>query len=258
MCVAICVVAMRPAHAETSVEVVGTWPEGETVTLPRNQNFYLHLRYTSDKPVHIWARPYFHGKAARAGSNPSRVYPAGSGEALGWFFLFDPGTQVDEVRISAGDGSYNRTSVVTTVPVSITAGDEPAPALQAPAWVDSLNATDKAVQDAAFQQAMNTPVSAGDMRFIRGFMLAMLALGVAGFAWPAWGLWRWRGAWRIFAAVPAVIMAFVVLGIVIGTSLDPTSHNLWPFEIIMAGAASVAIMVVLALIRKFSGAGRTT
>ncbi|MDE2466474.1 MAG: hypothetical protein KGO02_22595 [Alphaproteobacteria bacterium] len=40
----------------------------------------------SDQPVHIWARPYFQGKPTKAGSNPSRVYPAGNGEALGWFF----------------------------------------------------------------------------------------------------------------------------------------------------------------------------
>ncbi len=49
-------------QAADPVEVLDTYPAGETVTLNRNQNLYLHLRYTSDHPIVIWARPYFHGR----------------------------------------------------------------------------------------------------------------------------------------------------------------------------------------------------
>lgn len=108
------------AHATTQVEVVGTYPAGDAVALGRNQNSYFHLHYTSDQPVHIWARPYFEGETVNAGSNPSRANPAGSGEALGWFFLFDPGMQVDEIRISAGDTQVanpaNRLTAAAAVP----------------------------------------------------------------------------------------------------------------------------------------------
>ena len=45
-------------------------------------------------------------------------------------------------------------------------------------------------------------------------------------------------------------MAFVVLRILIGTAVDPTSHNLWPFEIVMAGGISSVAMVVLMIARK--------
>ncbi|HQX25693.1 MAG TPA: hypothetical protein PLI00_14285 [Pseudomonadota bacterium] len=65
---------------------------------------------------------------------------------------------------------------------------------------------------------------------------------------------RWRGGWRIAAAVPAIMMAFVVLRIVIGVARDPTSHNLWPFEILMAGAMSAGVTGLLAVVRKLTGA----
>lgn len=244
------------AQAATTVRVVSTDPPGEVVTLGRNQNFYLHLQYETDAPVQIWVRPYFHGEVADAGTNPSRVYPAGSGEALGWFFLFKPGTQVDEVRISAGNGSRDGTPVVVVYPVTLTGGSQPATAPGKPGWVTRLSALDAAAQKADYEKRMNTPVSSGDRILFSGFMLLMLALGALGFAAPAWGLWRWRGGFRVAAAIPAALMAFVALRIVVGVAVDPSSHNLWPFEILMAGGLSVAIMIVVAAARKITGASR--
>ena len=72
---------------------------------------------------------------------------------------------------------------------------------------------------------------------------------------PLWALWKWRGGWRLAAVVPVAVMAFVVGRIVVDTSRDPTSHNLWPFEILYSGAAGLALIVVLALARRFTGAG---
>ncbi|MGH8216481.1 MAG: hypothetical protein ACREPZ_12430 [Rhodanobacteraceae bacterium] len=255
-CMAVAMLTIPLAHAETTVQVVGTWPIDDVVTLGRNQTFYLHLHYTSDKPVQIWAEPYFQGKPADAGSNPSRAYPAGSGEALGWFFL-DPGAQVDEVQISAGNGSPKGTHVVATYPVSVTGDDAPAETASPPAWVTTLRAADKAAQDADYQKAMNQPVTAGETLIFTGFMLTVAVLGLFSIFGPAWGLWRWRGGWRLAAAVPAAIMGFVVLRLIVDTARDPTSHNLWPFEILMSGGLSAAIMVALMIARKVSGAGRS-
>lgn len=253
--VAVALLATATAGATTAVRVMDTWPSGDSITLHRNQNFYLHLAYTSDWPVHIWARPYFEGKPVNAGSNPSPVYPAGSGEALGWFFPMEPGAQVDEVRITAGDGTLKGTTVVATYPVSISSDDEVAAEPAQPAWLTRLRQQDKAAQDAAYKKAMDQPFSAGDMLLFYGFMLVAVALGIFGIAGPAWGLWRWRGGWRIAAALPAAIMAFVILRLVVDTARDPTSHNLWPFEIVMAGGACSVAMVVLIVARKLSGAG---
>lgn len=98
-------------RAGTVVHVIETWPSGEHITLGKHQNFYLRLRYETDKPVHIWARPYFNGKPVEAGSNPSQMY-SGKGETFGWFFFHAPGDMVDEVRITAGDGSISNTPIV--------------------------------------------------------------------------------------------------------------------------------------------------
>lgn len=49
------------------------------------------------------------------------------------------------------------------------------------------------------------------------------------------------------------MMAVVVLRIVVDGFRDPTSHNLFPFEILLAGSASTAVMTVLYFAHKFFG-----
>ncbi len=239
-----------------TVKVLDTDPQGSSVMLAPNQNFYLRIAFETDAPVSIWARPYFRGKEVAAGSNPSRRYN-GNGEALGWFFFMKPGDQVDEVRINVGDGSIDGTRTVATYPVHVFSGGLPAAEHHAePDWVTHLAQLDKAAQDADYKKRMSTPPSAGDVVLFNGFMLVMLALGALGFAAPVQGVRRWRGGWRVAAAVPIVVMAFVVLRLVVGVAADPTSHNLWPFEILQAGALSIVFMLVLFVARRLSGAGR--
>ena len=236
-------------QAGASVRVVETWPAGKEVVLGRNQNFYLRLAYDTDAPVGIWIAAYYQGKRVNVGSSPSPTY-SGSGEALGWFFFMQPGEEMDEIRIRAGDGSTRHTPDVAIWRGHIVAGSGASEVTTQPEWVTRMLAETSAAQEAAYHAQMNKPTSAGDYALFNGFMLAMLALGVAGFAAPAWGLWRWRGGWRLAAAVPAAMMAFVVLRLVFDTARDPTSHNLWPFEILMTGALSAGVIAVLGAIRK--------
>ena len=77
-----------------------------------------------------------------------------------------------------------------------------------------------AKQREAYEQRMSEPVSAGDTVLFSGFMLAVLALGIGGLVAPVWAVRRWQGGWRIAAAVPLAIMAFVVIRIVIDTARD--------------------------------------
>jgi hypothetical protein len=241
------------ARAAATVEVLETFPRGENVVLAKNQNYYLRLRYRTDAPVRIWARPYFRGRTVDAGSNPSPRYE-GSGEALGWFFLMQPGTRVDEIRVTAGDGGVRTTPRVASLRVHVTGGSGVAHAPE-PAWVARLRA--QADEAARLQQVPSgAGPGAGGTLLLGGFMLAMLAIGLLGFAAPAWGLWRSRGGWRMAAAVPAAVMAFVVLRIMVGAAVDPTSHNLWPFEVLQAGVLALAAMLGLWIARRFSGAWR--
>lgn len=240
------------AQADTVVRIVDTWPSGEHITLGRNQNFYLRLAYETDKPVHIWANPYFNGKRTNAGSNPSPTY-SGKGETYGWFFFHAPGDMVDEIRITAGDGRISNTPVVAVWRGYVVGGNEAPDAQTQPAWIDEMNARAKAAEDVAHRARRQESVSASDRAFMTGFLLAILASGLLGFVLPAWGVWRWHGAWRMAAAVPTAIMAFVVLRIVVDGLRDPTSHNLFPFEILMTGLISVGIMAVLFLAHKLFG-----
>ena len=238
------------AHAETKVELLETFPpSGADIVVPPGESVYLRFAYETDTPVRIWARPYFQGKEVAAGSSPSPEY-SGTGELLGFFFLDPPGGQVDEIRVTAGDGSRNGTSEIARFPIRAYsyAG---APALPPePQWVVSMrDAQNKAMNDAAKAQ-MDKPISAGEAVFFGGFMFVFAALGLLGLGWPAWALWRWRDQWRWWAAVPFALVAFVVLRIAVGTAIDPTSHNLWPFEILLAGAGSMGWMLVALLLRK--------
>jgi hypothetical protein len=240
----------QAAGAATTVEVVETEPANRTVTLGAGQSFYMRIAYSTDTPVRIWARPYFEGREVNAGSNPSRVHD-GEGETLGWFFfLGEPGQQVDEIRISAGDGSKTGTHELERLPVRITAGTAAAPAQTEPAWLVQLRAEEQRLQRADYERRMREPPGAGDQAFAAGFMLVVLAIGIGSLALPLRALRRWEGAWRAAAAVPLLWIGFLVLRIAVGTASDPTSHNLWPFEILYAGVVSLVLIGVMTLVRR--------
>jgi hypothetical protein len=56
--------------------------------------------------------------------------------------------------------------------------------------------------------------------------------------------------------VPLVIILFVIARVVVGTAVDPTSHNLWAFELGTAAFASLALITLLVIARRVVGAHR--
>ena len=84
-------------------------------------------------------------------------------------------------------------------------------------------------------------------------MLVMAAIGIGGVVMPIRALRRWQGGWRYAALAAVVPIAFVVLRIVFDVSRDPTSHNLWPFEIVQIGVLSLVVLAILAIARKVTG-----
>jgi hypothetical protein len=241
------------AAAETTVELLATEPATRTVTLGSGQTFYMRIGYATDTPVRIWARPYFAGREVNAGSNPSRLHE-GEGEALAWFFfLGEPGQQVDEIRISAGDGSRGNTKELMRLPVRISAATQSAPPAAEPEWLARLKAEEERLQREDYERRIGEPRSAGDRLFGAGFMLAVLATGIGGVALPVRALRRWHGGWRLAAALPALWVGLVVLRIVLGTALDPTSHNLWPFELLQASVVSLVAIGALTAGRRLLG-----
>ena len=239
------------AYAETRVRIVDVDPP-RSATLGVSQSLYVRIEYTSDEPVNLWARPYAGGElVGNAIHNASEKYE-GSGEALGWFALTVPGF-VDEVRIVAGGGDPWRESIVASRSLDVRwtrASGAEAPRAE---WVDELRRAQNERDMAAAQARAAEPTTPGELVFFNGFMLLVLGLIVAGIGVPLRCVRQWHGAWRAAAAVAAGIMGFVVLRILVGTAIDPTSHNLWPFEILMAGLAALAIVGVLKVLRRFAG-----
>ena len=133
------------------------------------------------------------------------------------------------------------------------AGRTPAQARTEPAWLARLRAEEQRLQREDYERRMSEPVSAGDQAFAAGFMLAVLAIGVGGIALPIRAMRRWQGGWRFAAAVPAGWVGLVVLRIALGTALDPTSHNLWPFEVLQASVVSLVLIGAMTLGRRVLG-----
>jgi hypothetical protein len=229
------------------VEVVETSPTGKDVDLGLNENFSLKIAYDTDEPVNIWARPFFKGKEVDAMSNAS-VKHEGKGFALGWFSFNEP-AEVDEVRILVGRDGQRHGELVLTYPVTIRAGSASPGEPDKPQWISQLIDQDEAARRQISDEAAARPITAGDVAFLSGFMLSVLALLTGGIIAPVVAFWRWSGAWRVAAALPGFLLVLVILRIVIDTSIDPTSHNLWPFEILVSGAVSLGLIAVMAAVR---------
>jgi len=75
---------------------------------------------------------------------------------------------------------------------------------------------------------------------------ALAVLGTLFLVLEAKALRRWEGAWRIAAMVPAMVVGWIVLGII----LEPAAHTLWPIEIIVwLIPAIVALLLIRAMVR---------
>jgi hypothetical protein len=250
---ALCVPA---AHADIRARVAATDPPAEA-TLGRGQQFFVRIQFDADEPAAFWTQAWSGGKRIEKGwkSNASAKW-SGSGHALGWI-SFDAPVDVDEIRIVAGGGKPYGERVVATYPVKLRWSDGPAAAATAP-WVPELQQATAAAWEA---ERRARAASSGGMGETALGLLVMPLLAAAVFAClgaPVWALWKWRGWWRLAGAAPFAVMAFVVGRIVVDTSRDPTSHNLWPLEIVYSGAAGFALIAVLALVRRFTGAGAQT
>ena len=175
--------AVTDVRADVTARVIATDPAGSAITLARDQSLYVRIEYATDKPVSIWARPYFNGTGVSAKSNASIPHD-GEGEALGWFAFDQPG-EIDEIRILAGDGSRGGTRQVSSYPVNVIGTGVAAARTARAAWVDEMLRQEEVVRRAAYEKRMSEPVSAGDSMLMSGFMLAVLALLLCGFAWPA-------------------------------------------------------------------------
>jgi len=72
---------------------------------------------------------------------------------------------------------------------------------------------------------------------------------VVAFGPQIWAIKVWQGMWRWLAAAPLLLLGADALLILVSTSIDPTSHSLWPFEILMIALAGLPVVGLLWLVR---------
>ena len=58
---------------------------------------------------------------------------------------------------------------------------------------------------------------------------------------------RWAGKWRLAACLPVLGWAIWLVGFVHDVVRDPTSHNLFPFEILIGVGLSIIYLGALAI-----------
>ena len=81
------------------------------------------------------------------------------------------------------------------------------------------------------------------------FLFLMCTLFVSFLAAEVFALVKWTAVWRLVALLPLFIVSFIVVRIVVDTQADTTSHNLWPFEVVVWNFLALAFLGVLVVIR---------
>jgi hypothetical protein len=67
---------------------------------------------------------------------------------------------------------------------------------------------------------------------------------------------RWAGPWRLAAALPLPGWAIWGANFARDVTLDPSSHNLFPFEVLMGAGAAAVYLGCVALARQLLSAER--
>ena len=62
---------------------------------------------------------------------------------------------------------------------------------------------------------------------------------------------RWRGLWRAIACLPILALMIWTGVIIISIMLDPSSHNLWPLELVLWSFAALVTLGVITIVKYF-------
>ena len=81
-----------------------------------------------------------------------------------------------------------------------------------------------------------------------------MLLGIPiGYAWAqAKLLRRWAGAWRLAAGLPLLGWAIWAGNFARDVTRDPTSHNLFPFEVLIGAGMALLYLGGLAVLRRLT------
>jgi hypothetical protein len=81
-------------------------------------------------------------------------------------------------------------------------------------------------------------------------VLVVLCLGFL--ALEAFALARWSGGWRVLATIPGLPLCMVIAKLVVDLHRDPTSHNLWPIELLTWSVLGALLLGILGIAHRFA------
>src|SRR3546814_5768246 len=151
----------------------------------------------------------------------------GKGETTAWFSFADVDDSADEVRIFVGNNSGLKKPMLV-YRVSIVGSGTAGAAPPAPAWVATLKASVVAATGGPQQ-----PMTQADKVGMNAFMVVVFGLALFGLVAPIWCFRRWRGGWRIAAAIPRVGMVRFVAFLLLTPGFIPDSLDLLPCVVLM-------------------------
>jgi hypothetical protein len=233
---------------QVTVSIVETDPES-AATLHGTDNVYVHVHYSASAPIKIWVHPYFRGHSAGAMTMGSPVYPAGEGEAFGWFAFRGTG-QVDSIHVEVATEGSGYPFTEQAFPADFSWDGAPGAWHEPAAWVAPFQEQEKQREKAAYQHYANQPLGFAGNIALAVFGVMLLTALVVCLVWPLWALLRWRGKWRALATLPLLFVGLWAVKDVVEISADPTSHNLLPFEFIEAAILVAIFMGVVWMMRR--------
>lgn len=248
--VGMCLFSPLSAAAAVSVEVMETFPAPSVRALAVDQSFYVHIRYASETPLRIHVRPVTRDEEGSAINGGSVLLPPGSGETLGWFALRAPGV-VNEYRIAVDAENIGYPKDVLAVPITLEWKQGGVMTdTGRPDWVATINQRNEALWKAEQKNAeMDSPF----LNLMLGLLLMPLLFGIPllAIALSIVALVRWTGPWRHAGGLPLVFFAIWLVLFIFDLTRDPTSHNLWPFEMLYWAGLTLAWLFALFVARKF-------
>ena len=84
-----------------------------------------------------------------------------------------------------------------------------------------------------------------------GLMVGIAALVlVVAVGLPLVAAKNWKGGWKFGAVFPLIGLLGACGLILLEVYLEPSSHNMWPFEVVMWGVATLVLLGIIAGLRE--------
>jgi hypothetical protein len=80
-------------------------------------------------------------------------------------------------------------------------------------------------------------------------LISIVAIAGVVIGLQVWAIRSWQGVWCWLAAAPLLLAGADLVLILVSTAIDPTSHNLWPLELLFVSVIGLPVVGALWLVR---------